>query len=742
MRRKTSTAALLVSLVLVATQYTADARFDDGGATGRKQPLSVTEAARFAASTAQVAEPPAGSQTGQTREPAAEASANPPAVSPALGRRVSDVVAESRSSRRAQALDPKLLELAQDSTAYIDGEGQIFFVEPPLPEEAAAEEATAEAADPFTQEGIGTPTGSVFALNSRPGSTKTIYIDFDGETVSGTRWNYTGGFGKPLVLTYPSVTMPPFSRDGDPAFNATELNVIRDVWQTVAEDFAPFDINVTTQRPGPDAFSRSSANDPTYGVIAVVTTGDKTWLCSACGGVAYIDVFDESPYYGPAWVFPSAFTSTRYIANTVSHEVGHNLSLGHDGVQTGDPTTGVYYGGHGDWGPIMGATNRRYSQWSKGEYATANNPFEDDIADIGARTGFSPDESMSFETATLLPSAVPLATADQIIGANNDADFFAVDISQGYIAASVSTSFEPNLFPLLTLYNPSGTPIASDQISFARNNLPSGRYYLKVNGKELFTPSDGFSTYGSIGYFRVQVRQLQTPVLSTVSVAATGDGVITASWAASSTASPYTTTNYSIRLCETASSYCTPTISTTALSAEFNSLRAPGNYTATVTAQEVGGLSSNPIQSNPVSVLIKPLPAVIRRVRHDATTATLNIDLDPSQPFSPVNVSNVEVYLRNPAGGSWFVVASGPSGPSYIVPFSPTSGQVAVEVKVVAFTGRPTPWDSSGDSNIARVDLVRTAAPQAPGIGGGVRTTAPQVSPPSTPSVRGPAPQA
>jgi hypothetical protein len=62
-----------------------------------------------------------------------------------------------------------------------------------------------------------------------------------------------------------------------------------------------------------------------------------------------------------------------------SHEAGHNVGLGHDGTASVG-----YCQGHGAWAPIMGVGYYRgISQWSKGEYAGANNT-EDDHAVIGS----------------------------------------------------------------------------------------------------------------------------------------------------------------------------------------------------------------------------------------------------------------------------------------------------------------------------------------------------------------------
>ena len=70
---------------------------------------------------------------------------------------------------------------------------------------------------------------------SRAGAKKLAYLDFDGHlTSSGTLWNR-------------SVDTPPFDRDGNLAgFSETELREIVAIWRAVAEDFAPFDIDITT----------------------------------------------------------------------------------------------------------------------------------------------------------------------------------------------------------------------------------------------------------------------------------------------------------------------------------------------------------------------------------------------------------------------------------------------------------------------------------------------------------------
>src|SRR5262245_23298629 len=74
-------------------------------------------------------------------------------------------------------------------------------------------------------------------FSSRPGAAATIYLDFDGHTQAS--WG-----------TFSNITSPVFDRDNDlTSFSATELQTINDIWTRVSEDFAPFNVNVTTVEP-------------------------------------------------------------------------------------------------------------------------------------------------------------------------------------------------------------------------------------------------------------------------------------------------------------------------------------------------------------------------------------------------------------------------------------------------------------------------------------------------------------
>ena len=154
------------------------------------------------------------------------------------------------------------------------------------------------------------------------------------------------------------------------------------MWARVAEDYAPFDVDVTTQAPAQAAITRSGSSDQQYGTRVLIDP--TTWYQSGCGcgGVAYVGVYDNTShhaYYQPALVFTKGVgTGAKNIAEAASHEAGHNIGLSHDGTASVG-----YYQGHGAWAPIMGVGySKAISQWSKGEYSGANNK-EDDFAVAG-----------------------------------------------------------------------------------------------------------------------------------------------------------------------------------------------------------------------------------------------------------------------------------------------------------------------------------------------------------------------
>ena len=139
--------------------------------------------------------------------------------------------------------------------------------------------------------------------SSLPGAAASLFLDFDGHFEAS--W---GG--------YSNITTPAFDLDGDPStFNAAESAAIFEVWSRVAEDFAPFNLNVTTVDPG------IVANR----VVAVIAIGgsNSDWYGSSAGGVAYVGgFFNSSPNVG--YVFENNQSgNANYIAVAAAQEAGH-----------------------------------------------------------------------------------------------------------------------------------------------------------------------------------------------------------------------------------------------------------------------------------------------------------------------------------------------------------------------------------------------------------------------------------
>src|SRR5262249_31409745 len=139
-------------------------------------------------------------------------------------------------------------------------------------------------------------------------------------------------------------------------------------------------VDVTTQDPLLAGIDRTNLADLTFGTTALITNTTTIYNGCTCAGIAYVGTYNltapDHQYYEPALVFNQALGGyDKDIADDVAHEVGHNLGLSHDGTTTSD-----YYWGQGPWAPVMGAGYYHpIVQFSKGEYANANNT-EDDFS--------------------------------------------------------------------------------------------------------------------------------------------------------------------------------------------------------------------------------------------------------------------------------------------------------------------------------------------------------------------------
>jgi PKD repeat protein len=438
-------------------------------------------------------------------------------------------------------------ELRQDKRAWLDRDGRLLFIDDfptPANADAVTAGATTTAAAPF-------PTDQTFLLHSRPGAKRVIYLDFLGQVVSGTAWNSSYGLS--------AIDAKPFDLDGLPSsLSTTELERIQYIWQRVAEDYAPFDVDVTTQEPAAAAITRSSNTDAYFGTRVVITqdwTALTTHPCG-CGGIAYVGTFDDTTDgYKPAWVFFNRLGSgnEKYVAEAISHEAGHNLGLSHDGTST----TG-YYAGHGSgatgWAPIMGVGYyKELVQWSRGEYPGATQT-QDDLQII-QNTGapLRPDDHGDTAAAATPLDAVSSGgvvslEGSGLIGTRADVDVFSFSAGPGALNLTVKpASRGPNLDIHARLYDAAGNLLASSgptdtlDASLSVTTAAAGTYRLFVEGTGKGDLTTGYSDYASLGEYTITGSAPdggQAPVAAAAAAPTTGPAPLTVNFSSAGSYDP------------------------------------------------------------------------------------------------------------------------------------------------------------------------------------------------------------
>jgi PKD repeat protein len=409
----------------------------------------------------------------------------------ALGGKLPEVAAWYRKTTDELA---KLLR--RDRTLWVSPTGRLMYaceLEAPLEAETVAATGSTRA---LTATASFLPD-QTFKLHSLPGSNRIIYLDFNGATVSGTAWNanYNGGY---------DIIAAPFSLDSDSStFSTTELQHIQNIWKRVAEDYAPFDVDVTTEEPAATLLARTSSSDFQYGNRVIIT---PTNFYPNAGGVSYVGSFDDvGEYYKTSWAFSNMLANgEKYIAEACSHEGGHAVGLSHEGT-----TSGVeYYQGQGDWAPIMGNSYyKNVTQWAKGEYIGANN--KEDQLQVMQSYGlayYADDHGNTADASTLLTPGSTLSGSG-FIERNTDVDAFKFIAGSGSVALSVSSApLGPNLKLLAELRDANGILISSSSLSdigsVINTSVYAGTYYLMVSGIGSGDPaSSGYSNYASLGQY-------------------------------------------------------------------------------------------------------------------------------------------------------------------------------------------------------------------------------------------------
>ena len=373
----------------------------------------------------------------------------------------------------------------------------------PIDFSATVEPSEAELADVPDLDGL-------FNLESRPGATNVVYIDYDGGVTSGTGWNdrYTGGA---------DIVYEPFSGDFDTSsFSEYDQYLMYVGWLEMAEDYAPFDVNITTKLSVYESTARTNRS-------RLNATPTNSWVGNF-GGIAYVNVFGRSTdYFTIGWTFNATPGS---LGQTHSHEAGHQMGLSHDGLLS--PRT-TYYRGHGRWGPIMGAPfGQEYVQWSKGDYSSADRSENDLVIIDGKLTTLADDVGNTEADAQSLAPPV-FGVMGQITpdGLFSDVDVytFTLNVDNAEATVEVSTilgaeqeSFGANAALNATLSDSFGTVVASmtssditplspftNKLEFT-GPLDAGTYFLEIDAVSPDSdPSSGFNEYGNGGQYLVTV---------------------------------------------------------------------------------------------------------------------------------------------------------------------------------------------------------------------------------------------
>lgn len=330
------------------------------------------------------------------------------------------------------------------------------------------------------------PLSSLPQLSSRPGATAKLVLDFDGNTLAS--W---GG--------YTNVITPAYDQDGDPTtFSAGELASINEIWARVSEDYAPFNIDVTTIDPGV----------LTDKVVAKIAIGGNysDWYGSSAGGVAYVGGFYNFAS-NVGFVFKDALGNgnPKYVAEAAAHEAGHLFGLQHQAAWSGTTLVSAYSQGDANWAPIMGVgyySNR--TTWFNGPTPSGPTSYEDELAILsGSNDGFgyrADDYGSSIATASSLPISGGSVNVAGLIGQYTDADYFQFTTTGGTLNLQLNVAqFGANLDSVLELQDGSGTVIAS---SAPTNSLGSS-LSLTVGAGTYYLVARGMGDYGDMGQYTI-----------------------------------------------------------------------------------------------------------------------------------------------------------------------------------------------------------------------------------------------
>lgn len=357
------------------------------------------------------------------------------------------------------------------------------------------------------------------ALESKPNAPVSVFLAFnggfltDGSPLLGNRAFGVGQRG-----------ISPYDSNGDLfTFTQTELDEMTQIWARVAEDFAPFDVNVTTVRP-------ANLNDREAMQIIIGDDGD-IYGDPTSPGVALLGAFSDIQLPNTAWVFSEnvqqgAASDAQHVAFRASAAAATMLGLdSHPQYSAGGAEINPEDPGTAEIGPIMGAPlGSLRDTWFNAPDSTGSQNFQNDLNVITDPTtnGIAyrvDDHGNDIVFSTRMSIGPGDDQISGIIETNDDVDVFRFNTLDAMAIITIKgldltaqypgvTNPGSNLDPVLELLDGTGAVLATHDAAAANGspnsltatisrNLPAGTYFIRVSNR---------AEYGNLGQYTVTVQ--------------------------------------------------------------------------------------------------------------------------------------------------------------------------------------------------------------------------------------------
>jgi fibronectin type 3 domain-containing protein len=521
--------------------------------------------------------------------------------------------------------------IGPDGRAILDADGDAAVGSPPILDPPIVSLAGGSGT---RSGGAAAAAASIPALSSRPGAPASLYLNFGGDTVAS--WlGYTPG-----VI---------------PAYGGTST-AMEEIWQVVAENYSPFNLNVTTVKPTSGAVSQ------------VDVGGNGAWTGGTYGGIGQVGGIGGSSPSNPVrgFVFPDNLGGGYYwyVADASTHESGHTMGLQHQSAWSGGTKTDEYQSGPGDGtAPTMGNSySAGRSMWWYG--LNTNDVYQDDMTVIGSNAfGYAP-----VATGTTAATAHPLTVSGNTLAASGvldsmtQTDDWSFTTGGGPFSFTVSDPYSSdlgaaygNLHPKLEITDGSGNVVVNWQdpdsvgVSWS-GSLAAGSYRIVV-GSHGISGAATADNYGfDVGTYFLSGTTGSLPGAPTGVTATPGVGQVTVSWNSSGDA-----TSYNLYRATASGGEVLYRAGITTTSFVDTGVANGTTYDYEVSAVNAGGESA-------LSGEVQATPYVPTETRISVSPAGVSVAAGASQPFGAVALDQFGNPLATQPAFTWTVDPGGAGG--------------------------------------------------------------------------------